>query len=216
MYKHNFLRLKIMTLSLCLGAVSHNVTAHNKVVVIPMAGDNTIVEVEPTYKYIFVTSTQTRGNLNGVLGADALCQSDADSAGSLVQGRKFKAWVSDPDKNNINKIGNGGRFMARFDLPYILVDGSLVANTFPDLLDKSIENIINVDQTGTVYGPEGIWTGVLDNGNYSATRNCGGWISDDSADFGLTGVTSQTGVGWSGDTSTFSCNGFARLFCFEQ
>jgi hypothetical protein len=74
-------------------------------------------------KVIFVTSELFDGNLGGVSGADQKCQELADRAGMPGQ---FLALVNEPGRTIFERFdGDGG--------PYLLTDGTLVANHFEEL-----------------------------------------------------------------------------------
>ena len=77
-------------------------------------------------KIVFVTSTTYSGNLGGLAGADAECQAQADSASLLGT---FKAWISD----STTDATDTARF-TRSIAPYLLPDGTLVANNFNHLV----------------------------------------------------------------------------------
>jgi len=61
----------------------------DKVVIIPLGGDEA-----PTYKVVFITKVASNGNLGGPSGADEICQTEADTQGSKVQGLGF-GWIGD-------------------------------------------------------------------------------------------------------------------------
>ena len=62
--------------AVALLAATVSTLAHNKVVVIPLGGDES-----PTSKTIFVTKQQFNGGLGGPSGADQKCQAAADAPG---------------------------------------------------------------------------------------------------------------------------------------
>ncbi|MCP3848848.1 MAG: DUF1554 domain-containing protein, partial [Gammaproteobacteria bacterium] len=82
-------QLVIQVASIITLLTSFTLFAHNKVVVIPLGGDEPIA---PTSKTIFYTDTTYSGNLGGLAGADTKCQAAADSQTPPVQGT-FKAWL---------------------------------------------------------------------------------------------------------------------------
>jgi hypothetical protein len=89
-------------------------------------------------KIVFVTSKTYDGNLGGLAGADAKCQELADEAELPGQ---YKAWLSDNMFSPIN------RFTMGFT-NYRLVDGTIVASNFQQLLTQNLQNPINRMENG--------------------------------------------------------------------
>ena len=103
---------------------------------------------------VFVTSTSYDGNLGGLAGADAKCQDQADAAGLTGT---FKAWLSDA------KGSPSTRFTRSAGAPYVLVDGTVIADNYAGLTSGSLEHPINQTETGGAPPVEPI----------SAARSCG-------------------------------------------
>ncbi len=158
-------------------------------------------------KTIFITTTQTDGNLGGLAGADALCQSEATSA---AYSGTFKAWLS--------TSGTGGQSaaqrMVQHNLPYVRFNRNKIADNFADLVDGSLDvSIFYTWQGLQVTGP--VWTGTIQNGA-AAASTCNNWTSATSTVNGLTGLSSTTDMTWSNNLLT-ACNaGNPRLICIEQ
>ncbi|MCA9638983.1 MAG: DUF4215 domain-containing protein, partial [Myxococcales bacterium] len=89
-------------------------------------GCNSMCKLEA--RRVFVTSTLYQGNLGGLAGADAKCQARAQAAG--LPGT-FLAWLSD-NTNNPNT-----RFTKSMG-PYVLVNGTKIANNYTDLTDGTL------------------------------------------------------------------------------
>ncbi|MCP3931938.1 MAG: DUF1554 domain-containing protein [Bacteroidetes bacterium] len=158
-------------------------------------------------KQVFITNAPYQGNLGGLKGADFICNvlaSQANLSGS------YKAWLSE----NNNSPGN--RFI-KSSWPYVLVDGTVVAQNWNDLVDGSIAGSINLDQNGdSRLGT--VWTGTKTDGSaYSSTDQCSTWRSISASDYGLVGHNDRflEDYQWT-SYSTFSCNSTSRLYCFEQ
>ena len=104
-------------------------------------------------KTVFVTNRAYDGNLGGLMGADDKCQAEADDPASIVPPGTYLAWLSDgfnsPDTRFIKSVG-----------PYILPDGTKVAEDFADLTDGSILHNIDSDPTGRRLGLQSFWTGT--------------------------------------------------------
>ena len=157
---------------------------------------------------VFVTSQTFTGDLGGVVGADAICQELACSAGLTGN---YKAWLSDSSSSPANDFDQG--------TAYSLVDGTAIANSFADLTDGSLLNPINKDETGsTPSGPSFVWTNTNVNGTPSG-NDCEGWTSNDVGKVGSVGQRTATDIGWTATLTlggTISCNTLAKLYCFQQ
>lgn len=181
------------------------VAAHNKVVVIPLGGDEA-----PTSKMIFWTDQKYDGDLGGVSGADEKCQLSADTAG--VKGI-FKAWIGVSTHTEFTPARPGFSY---YDLPYTNVDGSLVADNFLHLFSNKFERIIE-----SVSGDAGgyFWTGLTDRGEFLSSKACMDWTSQLAIHDGTQGFSYAFiyGFPWS-NTFTVQCGGTAgnSLICFEQ
>src|SRR5207302_548222 len=73
---------------------------------------------------VFVTSATTNGGFGGLDMGDLFCQSLADAGGL---GGAFKAWLSD-------RATDAAARLSHATVPYRLVDGTLVANDWNDLI----------------------------------------------------------------------------------
>lgn len=146
--------------------------AHNKVVVIPLGGD----EVAKN-KVIFITKDRYPGNLQGLSGADAICQADADLANSKVKGKNFKAWLG-PATDPLN----GGRLFVVHELPYITSMGTILANSYSDLITMNPWPFLRYSAEGldvtetTDY--DSVWTGRESDGNTNGP-DCDEWRGGD-------------------------------------
>ncbi|OGE27669.1 hypothetical protein A2867_03890 [Candidatus Daviesbacteria bacterium RIFCSPHIGHO2_01_FULL_40_11] len=165
----------------------------------------------PSFKNVFVTSQYYTGNLGGLAGADQKCQQLADAAGiGSSQGLTYKAWLS-----NSTGSSPANRF-TRSDVPYRLVEGTLVANNWADLTDGNLAAPISKDDTGatrfnivyTATRTDGSWSGI-----YS---DCNNWTLSEDSNNASGGLPDYTDALWTQGTGA-SC-GFtqARLYCFEQ
>jgi hypothetical protein len=128
-------QLIIQAVSVITVLASFTLFAHNKVVVIPLGGDEPIA---PTSKKIFWTDTSHNGNLGGLTGADAKCQAEADSQIPPVQGT-FKAWLG--VTSEVVAIPARPDFL-HYNVQYKNVDGTLVAEHFIDFLDDTFPGLI--------------------------------------------------------------------------
>jgi hypothetical protein len=156
------------------------------------------------HKRVFVTAATQGANFGGLEGADALCASEALAAG--LEG-EFRAWLS--------TIGSpvAGRF-TQSSVPYVLVDGTPIAENWEDLTDGSLLAPIDIDAAGQSQGGD-VWTGTLPSAEPFEDDDCAGYASNDAGMTGLCGTTRSIGPAWSA-SQTPSCDTPLRLFCFQQ
>jgi YD repeat-containing protein len=150
---------------------------------------------------VFVTSTLYKpgDNFLGLAGADAACQTRAETAG--LKGT-YKAWLSDATAPAKDRIKNG---------KYVLLDNSVIATSSADLIDGNITSAIKINENGnTVSSPIQAWTGTMANGE--ATAHCNRWSSSDYD--GTYGNITLVNSGWTNDSHT-SCSNSYRFYCFQ-
>ena len=97
--------------------------------------------LSPPEKTVFLTSTLQNGNLGGLAGANAICQGLANKAG-IGGGRTYMAWLSDDATRSPDTL------FTKAMVPYVLPNGTMIANDYADLSDGSILSAINVDESG--------------------------------------------------------------------
>jgi hypothetical protein len=168
---------------------------------------------------IFVTSALYSGNLGGLAGADAKCQALATGAG--LDGT-YKAWLSDDTTTASARL-------AHSTVPYVRVDGTVIASDWSQLTSGFLTNAIMKTETNTappftnsacVGGPGPIvWTGTNSDGLRSGTpffiQNCAGWSANGT--IALVGRASLTNSGWTNECSFQQCNTeVAALYCIQQ
>lgn len=138
---------------------------------------------------VFITDFTYSGNLGGLSGAHAICQSDADAAG--LSG-SYKAWLSidsDNEPRDYFTQQNSGR-------PYVLVNGTFVADDWADLTDGNINAPININQNGGLDDFGDVWTNTNTNGGvFSSNNDCSDWesTSGNAAYFGESEDTNSSG-----------------------
>lgn len=159
-------------------------------------------------KKVFISSEVYSGNLGGLLGADAICQGLADSAGI---GGTFKAWLSSGTNDPIH------RFKQSF-YQYVRVDGALVANNWSDLVDSTISNPINVTELGETLQDALVWTNTYAHGatSHYQSNPCNSW-TDGTYNYNaiMIGSASQTNAYWTYGYGG-NCVGPSHLYCFQQ
>jgi len=153
-------------------------------------------------KTVFVTSGSYDGNLGGLAGGDAICQAAADSA---ALAGTYYAWLSSSTQSPSTTFTQSG-------VPYVLVDGTVVANNWSDLTDNSLDNPINLDANSSI-GSGYVWSGTYSDGTASSLT-CGDWNSTSSG--GGLGDTSAINNMWTSGRATENCLTNYRLYCFQQ
>ncbi len=166
-------------------------------------------------KTVFVTSESYTGNLGGLAGADQKCNDLAAAAG--LSGT-YKAWLSDSSASPDTRFTRSAE-------PYTLVDGTVVASDYNDLVNGSLLAPIDVTEVGdSISGFTKVWTFTFSSGQSAveATQACSGppggadWTADNSIYLSGVGRVQDTAYsGWS-DYGTQGCGQALPLYCFEQ
>ncbi len=143
-------------------------------------------------KTVFITSAQFNGNLGGITGADDKCQTEADGPASIVPSGTYLAWLSDGFDSPDTRFTKSSH-------PYILPDGTKIAEDFTDLTDGSILHPIDIDPTGKPLRYERFWTGTNADGiTADYTLTCDGWTADPLTKFrGMAGNRTNATILWS-------------------
>jgi hypothetical protein len=165
---------------------------------------------EKIEKTVFVTSATYDSNLGGLAGADAQCQAEADDPASIVPSGTYLAWLSAGTDSPDTRFTKSSH-------PYLLPDGTKIAENYIDLTDGTILNTINIDATGKSVGHQQYWTGTdADGTSYGDKNTCGDW-GDNPASYvyGMTGHTANKTTSWS-TYRGYPCSRTFRLACFQQ
>jgi len=157
---------------------------------------------------VFITNEKFNGNLGGLAGADAKCQTSANRA-SL--GGTWKAWLSDSTTSATLRLEQDYFFQ------YELLNGSVIAANWADLIDGSLQNSINVDQNNQLsQATASAWTGTGRDGASLSSNNCSGWSQSATAFLGLKGSSASKISDWTNGTTIGRCDNTESLYCFEQ
>lgn len=166
-------------------------------------------------KRVFITSGMLTGAMGGLAGADAVCQSLADGAGLTGT---YLAWLSD------GIVAPAFRFTHATE-PYVLVDGTPIAEDWADLVDGTLMHAIDLTEGGTppaqgthVCGQTAVWSNVTaDGGHADAASHCVGW-TDANGIQSHSGRWDLTGADWSAScfAGGATCLWAAPIYCFEQ
>jgi hypothetical protein len=161
-------------------------------------------------KVVFLSSAKYNGNLGGISGADTKCQGLAIAAGFSGT---YKAWLSDATTSPVETFNKS-------EIPYILIDGTIVAQNWGDLVDGNLLTAINIMEDGGSGGTWGnnVWTHTTVTAYPASTYNpCNGWIDATNSYGSSTGTSSRNDTGWTWDPSNgVLCAETKRLYCFEQ
>ncbi|NNK06732.1 MAG: hypothetical protein HKP50_05445 [Myxococcales bacterium] len=168
------------------------------------AGPDAATDAGVTERRIFRTDTTQNANLRGIDGADAICAAQALAAG--LEG-EFKAWLSTIASPVADRVAQGSG-------PYVLVDGTRVADDWSDLVDGSILAPIDRDANGIARSGE-IWTGTLRTGASFLGSDCEAFATDSMDVTGLCGASSATNATWT-ENITPACSTRLGLYCIEQ
>jgi hypothetical protein len=146
------------------------------------------------------------GNIDGVDGANTICQSAATAA-SLPG--TFFAWLSD-------NVGRSPSTTFSFaTVPYTLVDGTVIAMCYGQLTSGTLLQGIAESETGSA--ATGVaWTNTNTDGTSFGGPDCVEWTDGaDDANIGVIGDLSSTTAMWT-LTDKEACSATAHLMCFEQ
>lgn len=158
-------------------------------------------------KTAFLATNSGNGNLGGIEGADLLC--NAQAAAADLKG-VYLSWLSNATTSPSERFN-------RSTIPYVLVDGTIIANNYSSLVSGTLLAPINKDaQGGLIMGP--LWTGTFPNGTSIGTNSdshCDGWTS--MAGLGRIGGTTSQDAGWTNEDCAVTCSNVAfPFYCFEQ
>ena len=157
----------------------------------------------------FVTSTAILANFGGAILGDDVCQMLADASGV---GGTWASWTSD------SSTSPSERFI-QSTVPYLLMDGTLVANDWADLADGSLQHGIDQDEFGVTIPPTEVWTGTQPSGlPLFADGFCDDWTSTTNTLNGTVGIAgvNATDTTWTEVYLQECSRDNVRLFCIEQ
>jgi len=176
-------------------------------------GDQTGVVTGPS-KLIFVSSERYSGNLGGLDGADAHCQSLAQAAGRTGT---FRAWLS---MLNVP----AWKRLAHSTVPYALRTGAIVANDWADFTSGTLRHDIDATEGDapppnvlSSCNPGVFWTATDEHGAEYGLGDCQGWTdASDGPPGTVLGVLAKGTLRWSTFCYGGSCNSSAPIVCLEQ
>jgi len=199
------------------------------------ASDVAIVDADaaPTTRIVFVTSTTHAGTLNGLAGADKICN---DRASSVKLRGTYHAWLSDraasprtrfPALAALADAGEDAILDGSVREPAIVqVDGTLVASGFYELLAKGPRIAIIVSEKGETLdaggSPKGqcdqtVWTNTNRTGaSKGGGSSCNDWDTTDTFERGFAGTLGAASAPDWTDSCQKQCTTAGHLYCFED
>jgi len=173
---------------------------------------------------VFATSEQFSAGFGGLTGGDMWCNTLADQAG--LPGR-YMAWLSD------STLHVGYRLIGHSE-PYVLVNGTQVAENFSVFVTHDYENIdriylehaIDRDEYGMTPSrgtacqayPSAlpVFTGTMTNGRWDFEGNCGEWTDETTTDeLSLANARTVDSFWTIGACIETDCSRTASLYCFQ-
>ena len=145
------------------------------------------------------------------MGADRRCHELAANAG--LPGF-YRAWLTGEQSPDLNPPAF--RFVHSFG-PYVLVDGTVVADNFQDLIDGALLSPINPNELGVATSVE-VWTNVATDGTRVESTNantCDDFRDGTAAFSGVFGTSTATGSSWT-NAGLDTCDQPKALYCFGQ
>ena len=188
----------------------------------------------PTLRRMFVTSATgtgdlstwaASGNQDGIVGANQVCQTLAETAGLATAGDPlFRAWISDAandawcniqglsgQKTGASPCGGGTQIAVG---PWVRTDGLLFADSLTQLAGPALFVYVPavIDETASeVLTATLFMTGTFAAGT-SSTANCTQWTTTVGQD---QPGSSRATVTWGSSGSLSPCSTLQRLACFE-
>ncbi len=156
---------------------------------------------------VFVTQASSDAKLGGASGADTLCNTYATQAGL---GGTWMAVLAD------STTAPESRFTLA-SVPYVLLDGTVVATTGAELLSGTLQNAIDRDECQLAVTDAEVWTGLDAPSETQSSSYCGDFLSDSStATYSPVGLTSSTSTSWYDAYLQFCNHANPHLYCVEQ
>ena len=163
-------------------------------------------------KIVFVSSVMVPPDMGGLAGGDAKCNALAKSAN--LPGT-YVAWLSDSSTSARERLTPGAG-------PFVRVDGIVIAEDIPDLLDGNITNPISITEKGKPFQPM-VWTGTDASGTGENGFYCADWSMSSTAVKAIYGKAGRVDKSWT-DIGTRNINCSVSpdssvtisIYCFQR
>lgn len=168
-------------------------------------GQGCVSDVCTPAKIVFTTSQTVGTKFGGISGADQICANAALNAHLPGQ---YLAWLSASNTDPATRF-------VQSTIPYALVNATVIANDWADLIDGTLAAPMDLDENGEPAPVAEVWTGTQTDGTRS-TDTCDDWSSASASSYGLQGVTDRTDPAWTDAYRQFCDRASIRLMCFQQ
>ena len=168
-------------------------------------------------RLVFLRSTTVTGNLGGLAGADAKCQSLAEDAGLTNEGQTFRAWLSAGAKGPANDADRFPATVTTAQGPFLLPDDAhtKIADNWADLTDGSLAHPIDIDEKGKPVEPSTVWTNTTPQGAPADKGDCSAWTESMVAIKAGMGLSYSIDADWTDFDMTNACPSASRFYCFQ-
>lgn len=170
------------------------------------SSESTCLQCKAPRKIFINTSKSFTATEIGLLNLDEICTDDAINNG--INGNyTWRAWISKDDDNIKDKIYNSSGL-------YVSTNYTILAHSFDDLIDGTINQPLILDQISEQYYDLEIWTGTNQFG-INLDSNCNNWTSDDIQLSGIIGKSGTITKDWT-NFGFGNCGRARFIYCVED
>ncbi len=171
-------------------------------------------------RYVFITSAFYSGDMKGVEGADAKCQTLADE---VPLSGTYKAWLTSGDAmtapaQRFKSTEFKGWYRMPTDPPTLVAQGWSDLTSLNEDKLTYLRSAIHFDENKADVGDGSVWTNTTQDGEQDPENlHCDNWSSNMGG--GAEGRTGRAQLltlnqDWTAEKST-PCNNGSRLYCFQ-
>ncbi len=169
-------------------------------------------------RFVFVSSSEHKGNsagLNGLAGADSICQILAEKANLTANGQTFKAWLSLEGAQSPSTRFPTSVTTAKG--PFLLPDDAhtKIADNWADLTDGDLDHPISINESGVAVGESTVWTNTTPQGSPAKKGDCSAWTNSDNMAKAGIGSSNYADFNWTNLNDPNFCTNSARIYCFQ-
>jgi hypothetical protein len=160
-------------------------------------------------RVVFITRKEYRGDLGGLTGADALCNSEAPAGNERVKSHAFVAWLSTHATPAAAPHVHG-------TAPYVLPSGEPVADDWDRFTSGSLRHAIDEYASSERVPTDDwyVWTGTVATGG-AATQTCSDWRTSSGTSRGGVGHASAATSAWT-EKETHDCSLDHPIYCVQK